>query len=380
MKNRLVQLAIASTLVLLIATLVCWQLFGNATLPVSDHSVAAESVPSIPPPPKVNEPARVRESLKPGKTYVSNAKGTVAFRGTDKAWGIQYVITINYGFESQIERAIESNDGRTIVEVRHFRDIRSVKLEGALEDLRIDLGNEFDGFLLGLQVFNPKAAGVMQLLQGVDRKQVFNALRWIGVSPEKLVGLDEKLKAFAQVDRLTGKSVRLTYVDGAGVVNIENVTGTLTSKEEAFVRTSVLVADSLIFPNEKVKPGERWTVSGRTLGDMIDPGLRAKTGGEFIVQRAPDETVKGRNCAQLKIVAGRIQFDDSNPGEGHVGHFDPEGKLDFSLEDKIVIYGKARGSAVFEQFSKNHLLFETRSSQNPVLDLVYTCVVIDTPK
>jgi hypothetical protein len=333
----------------------------------------------LPPPPKVNQPERIRESLKPGKTYQCQANGTVTFRGTDRAWGLESVITINHEFESKVDRKIESNDGTKIVEIRHFRSVRSIKIESQVEDLRINLGGKFDGLLDGLGFFDPMAAGVLRKLSKLDLKAVAETLPWLGGTPEQLLGLDEKAKGFASIDRLTGKSCRVTYVDGTGVVEIEDVVGRLDPKERDMIRASVLVSDSLIFPNEKVAVDKSWTVSGRALGDMIDPSLRATTSGEFTLQRQPDRDLDGRKCALLKITDGRILFDSSNAKEGNIGHFDPAGTFDYSLEDKVVIRGNAKGAARLEKFSKDHLLFETRSIQQPTLQLTYRCKIIDAP-
>src|SRR5438445_7555442 len=88
--------------------------------------------PPDPPARKVGDPDRVRQVLRAGKTYKTHTKGTLRVRGEDKDWGLSTVVTINYAFEAIVDREIESNDGVTIVEIRHFRDVRSLKIDTRL--------------------------------------------------------------------------------------------------------------------------------------------------------------------------------------------------------------------------------------------------------
>lgn len=84
------------------------------------------------------------------------------------------------------------------------------------------------------------------------------------------------------------------------------------------------------------------------------------------------------NCRRVKVVGGRILFEDSDPQVGRVGYFEPEGSMFFSPEDQVFIEANLRGKAQLEKFSKDHLLFEARMRRTPDLDILYTCTVRDT--
>lgn len=372
MKNPFLQLA-AGVLLVIVTALVCWQIFGQKNSLIDGSEKNGGTMDHLPP--RVGDTIRLKESLVPGKTYSTHATGTVNFRGTDKDWGLETVISINYAFDSQIDRTIESNDGKTIVEVRDFREIRCLKFETRLEDVRISLGESNEGLLNALAIFDVVAPGIVQKLQGISLKPVLQGLRLAGIAPEKLLELDKHAKVFTELDPLTGKSIRITYVDGKGVTDLKAVKGEMTRDEENFHRTSVLVSDSLIFPKLDVRIGDQWLVDGRALAGMIDPGLRAFTRGDFTVQREKDKIVENQDCAQLRIVGGRILFDSSTPNEGRIGHFDPTGSCYFAKDSKVIIRASLKGTAVFEKFSKNHLLFEARSRNSPVVELNYTCRV-----
>jgi len=353
---------------------------------IAQGDVSNRSELSDPPPaPKaVANPDRVRQNLRPGKTYVTHTKGTLNVRGEDKSWGFGTVVTINYAFEAHIDRTIESNNGTQIVELRYFRDLRSLKVDTRLEDIRLDLGGPGEALLLGLaKVFNlPSAfAATAHAVDGTSLKPALQALRWAGVSPESIGGLDDKsVKMFAQVDQLSGKKVRLTYEDGRGVQKVEAVAGEMTADERRFHFASVLLSDSLIIPDVDIKIGNTWSVDGSNFANLIDPGLLSQAGGEVILKRADDHIVQNKTCRHVAIESGRITIDDSNAREGRIGHFEPKGSLYFSTEDQIVVQARLRGTAKLERFSKNHLLFESRMRRLPELELIYTCSISDTPK
>jgi hypothetical protein len=308
-------------------------------------------------PKPVTNPDRVRQNLQAGKTYVTYSKGTLHVRATDKDWGVEGVVTINYAFEAQINRKIESNDGSTIVELRHFRDIRSVKTACQLEDVRIDLG--------------PVGELLIPKVQGTSLKPVIAGLRWVGVSPENLVGLQDGMKAFQSVDRLSGKKVRLTFVDGKGVIKVEPIKGEMTAAERDFHFASSLLSDSLIIPDIDIKIGNRWSVDGSNFANLVDPSLLARTSGEITLERAPDHIIQNKTCRHLTVVSGRILFEDSDAKTGQIGYFEPHGSsLFFSPSDQVIIQARLQGRAKLEKFSKDHLLFETRMRRLPELDIL----------
>jgi hypothetical protein len=329
--------------------------------------VERKEVANPPPPPKpVANPDRVRQNLQPGKTYVTHSKGTLNVRATDKDWGFEGVVTINYAFEAHIDRQIESNDGSTIVELRHFRNLRSVKIACKLEDIRIDLG--------------PVGSLLIPEIQGTSLKPVIAGLRWVGVQPEKLVGLEDGSKVFHKVDQLSGKKVRLTFVDGKGVTRLEPIEGKLTAAERDFHFASSLLSDSLIIPDVDIKINSLWSVDGENFANLVDPSLLAHTSGSITLKRDPDHIIQNKTCRHLTVVSGQILFEDSDPKMGQIGYFEPKGSLYFSPADQVIIQANMKGKAKLEKFSKDHLLFETRMRRLPEMELLYKCQVTDTPK
>src|SRR4051812_39392745 len=98
MKNQLVAgmvLGAGGVLIALVAFLVGlgWQsgspAKGDPPPIPPGGSADKDKVPNPPPAPKaVAAPDRVRQNLRPGKTYVTHTKGVLNVRATDKAWGL----------------------------------------------------------------------------------------------------------------------------------------------------------------------------------------------------------------------------------------------------------------------------------------------------
>ena len=80
----------------------------------------------------------------------------------------------------------------------------------------------------------------------------------------------EAIKAFAHVDSLSGKKIRIVYVDGVGVESIIPVGCTLTAEERDLVLGTAILSDCYIWDLKKA-PMERWNVDGGQLSGLVDP-------------------------------------------------------------------------------------------------------------
>lgn len=347
-------------------------------------------LPEPPPPPKpVTDEVRVRQNLIPGKTYVVNSHGALSMRGRDKDWGISTTITINYGFDSEVLRTIESNDGNKVVERRTFKRVRSLKLNTALEDVRLDIGPTGTLLLGGVALLNPSALPVALSVNRFIGKDIKDPLSLVGLDQtiiNSILSRDPSARMFTKLSILEGKVVRLTYDNSARDCQVEAVNGTMSDEELRFHASSVLLADSLIIPDLEVRKGEVWKVDGMNFAGLMDPTLLAQTEGDVYLRREGDELVAGKKqrCVRISIMKEKptgdrctLTFKQSDRKAEQIGWFRPTGGMLFSPEDQIIIESKLEGEGSFTRVSKDHLLFEARSERSPHMKLHYRCRIAE---
>jgi hypothetical protein len=336
-----------------------------------------------PPPPPVKDEVRVREELAQGATYKVNTRMAFSMRGTDRDWGIATsTITINYWAEAEILRKIERNDGRTIVEERTFQRVTSSKLDTNLVDLRVELGPAGDFVLGGVALLHPGAlpyaVGAKQLIEGPALRKALSATGLDRSVIDRIVSGDQGVKVITKMGEMEGKVVRLTYHNERDGDNlIEPVRGGLTDEQRRFLASSVLLADSLIFPDVEVRRGENWQVNAMYFIGLIDPSLMARPEGTLTLQRGPEEKlVPGlkQRCVPIVVIGGEMNFHESTSSSDRVGHFRPSsGEMLYSPEDHIIVEGRMKGRGKLNIRAEHHILFETRSEREPDVEIHYSC-------
>jgi hypothetical protein len=354
-----------------------------------DPGISRVKQPDPPPPaPPVRDEVRVRDTLKPGRTYLVKTQLAFSMRGTDHDWGIvNTTYTINYMAEAEIERYIESNDGKTIVERRTFKRVSSGKIDTKLEDMSIKLGSTGEFVLGATALINPQAFFFASMAKnGLDGRNLAPLLESIGLGKsyvDDIVQRDPTIRAVTRAGSLQGKTVKLRYNnDEEGDVQVTAEDGgSLSADEQRFLTSSVLLSDALIFPDIGVKKGESWPAKGMYFSGLIDPSLLARTEGTVTLERGPDVKPVGhpgqkQECVQINFVGGELSFRESNRKAEQVGHCQPdtrESKLIYSPQDSIFIEAFLKGRGKLTIRSKDHILFEARSDREPELTIRYTC-------
>jgi hypothetical protein len=349
-------------LVLLTGILVALVVLVVVLLTQRGGPVPGPGAPTNPRP--IDDPNRIKETLREGKTYSALLKAGFDARVEDKAWWRKEVINLAYLAEMQVDRTIEENDGKRVVELRHFVASRNVKLLCDVESATIDLGAPGVLLLGALASFKPEAGAVV-----VAAKPVADAFLRYGAQE---VAQRETSKAVARVDTLSGKRVRITYVDGVGVESVDPVDCTLSAEERDFLVRTAVLSDCYIWDLKRA-PGERWRVDGSQLSGLIDPSLRGSTAGEIDFVRDADGEEDGRRYAVLRVAGGTLMVNSSDASTRRIGSFAPGGTLRYSLADKIVERATLAGRFTVEKVSTDHILFETSFRSRPTLKVEYSC-------
>ena len=324
--------------------------------------------PPPPPPPKqIDNPNRVQEIARKGKTYTMQLKGGFDARIEDKDWGIKQVINVAFAFEMPVTRTIESNDGRKIVELRQFGMITTTKLLSEVEAVKFDIGTLGTTLLVGGLEAAAPGSGMVAL----GAKAVAEAMLQTGAQ----MLLDENAKAFGSIDSLSGKKVRIVYVDGQGVTSVEPIDCELSESERDYVFTTAVLSDYYAMPDMEIKPGGTWTIDGGQLGGLLDPTLRGLARGEVVVARGSDREEGGKQLAQLRIQRGFLTIDTSDASRRRIGRFEPRGTLTYNITDSHIQAADMSGIMRIEDVSKDHILFEARFFTQPKLQISYSCAM-----
>ena len=318
-------------------------------------------------PKRIDDPKRIKETLQVGKTYRTILKVGLEARVEDKDWGVKTITNLVYEAEMALDRTIKSNDGHRIVELRHFDNARSVKLLTDIEDVSIEFGPVGMLALGALDYLRPGTGATI-----VAAKPIAEAILARGADE---VAKSTATKAFAHVDSLSGKTVRITYIDGVGIESVEPVDCTLTDSERSFVNGSAVVSDYYIMPQLNIKVGGTWTIDGGQFGGFIDPSLRGVPSGEIVVVRDSNHTETGKEYATLRIQGGYLKINESDDKTRRIGTFTPRGSFKYSISDRIVESAALVGQMVIEQVSKDHLLFEASFKVRPKVTVNYSCKI-----
>jgi hypothetical protein len=314
----------------------------------------------------IGDSGRIKGALKKGKTYKVVLNAGLEARVEDKAYTVKTVTNMVYMAEFAISRKILDNDGQRIVEERSFDSCRTLKAESHVQDLKLEWGFSGDLLLAGLDYLEPGAGQAIQFA-----KPVLESLLKSGAQSY----VDGQVQTWGQLDSLSGKTVRIIYEDGKGVVALERVRGDLSPSEDNFVRHTAVLSDCFILPDIDVKPGQEWSVDAAQLSSLVDPSLRGIPSGRVTVRREADEPATGKRYARLSIQEGTVQLDNSDNKTDRIGSFSPSGTLRFNLSDDFMEQADLTGHMRLERLSKDHLLFEARMRTQPKVQVRYRCTL-----
>lgn len=343
---------------------------GDHKKEVSDvpegHIAEGDELPTKRSKPKiaVGDPDRIRENLVAGKTYEVVLNGGFDARVEDKDWGINEITNLAFAYEMLASRQIESNDGKKVVELRSFGRVATTKILTKAE-VKIELGVPGAIMLASLDQIQPGTSETILTIKPI-------AETLLGAYSSSVIS-SNTTKAFAAVNAITGRKVRITYVDGEGVTAVEPVGCDLTADQLEFVANTAALSDCYILPDVQSKPGTKWKVDGSQLSGYFDPSMRVVPAGAVEVVREADSEKSGKQFANLKVEKGFLRLDNSDTSTGRVGTFEPTGNLAYNITDGHIESGQLAGRIFIEEVSKDHILFEARFQAKPTFQINYKC-------
>jgi hypothetical protein len=323
-----------------------------------------------PPPPMVGRPERIQDVLQEGKTYEVITTADIHGPVREKEWGFQRTVHLAYRAEMQMRRAIEKNDGHRVIELRTIVNARMIKATSTVEVRFVpsEPGVLVLGFLdllltggrivaLASQLVAPICSGMESAIQ-----QRIN---------------DQNMRVKAMLDSLSGKTVRITYEDGKGVVELQPVDCTLSKEERDFLFASAVVTDAFLLPKEDSKPGDVWEVDGSAFTDLLPPSWRGRPRGKISIKRGDDFEENGKKFARLTCYYGTIEINATDQSRARLGSLTPRGDLKYNIADGHIESADLKAEGSMEEASRDHLLFETRFETSPEVRLTYFCHIIN---
>jgi hypothetical protein len=277
-----------------------------------------------------------------------------------------------------VRREIESNDGQRVVELRRFESVRSVKLLSRAEDVRLELGPPDSPILESLPGGRPDDSKVP-----VSATAVAEAL--LGPDASAVTG-DPTARALLQVDPISGKSVRITFVDGLGVQTIEPVGCTLSAWERDFLFQATLSPDAALRPGPRNERHGTKNVEASRLADYFLISTYGTVSGTVIVDRAGPPRRRGpfRRPSVFRLQAyGQVSVRwDDQPGRSeeeagghHIAFYLPQGTARFGRGGSHAKCVELEGPVTWYDLPERHLLFETQFTNVPELTVRYGCTV-----
>jgi hypothetical protein len=275
---------------------------------------------------------------------------------------------------------VESNDGRTIVELRRFEYSEVLTLDAVRAGLELTEGQAWaisvvigglgellsGGTTSGSQIVGMKEAiktvnGQMYEIPPESLKLMAKLANWSGLSS---LDLEKGLQAVLprpEFGILDGKTVRLTFEDGKGITRIEPVGCAISPQEKLAITRTNNLADHYIFPDRSRAVGQAWEVPADNLGSLVDPRLRGTIVSRPVRLKRTDDTVDGEGGRVFNVsIDGAQEITMSKSGEGK----EVTGEMNvtearFELQDSagVVTAASASGFVEYRERTTDHLLF-----------------------
>jgi hypothetical protein len=172
-------------------------------------------------------PEQVKTLLREGTIYEVTVKGGLVARPIGKGYAQLPQRSVAYMFEMKYCSTIEKNDGIRIVERRWFESIRMAKIVSQAVDMSLDLKPGGELVLDRIDFPDPDAGIVLAPASDVAGVMLATGVRSVVSDPSS--------RTFLEQDVMSGRSVRLTHLDGVGVESVEALDQALTDTQTCFL-------------------------------------------------------------------------------------------------------------------------------------------------
>jgi predicted double-glycine peptidase len=172
---------------------------------------------------------------------------------------------------------------------------------------------------------------------------------------------------------LSGKTVRLAYVDGVGVESIQPVGCTLTAVDRDLLFRVPVLWHGYLLSSTRGSPGDVCSVEAAQLMDLISPTMPGIPGDEILVNRDRDCRQNGKQYVSLRIMGAAAERPDWHRSS-------PTGTIQFDLSDGLAaaarLSWRARRDCLARLYPPvEHALPRVELHEEPTVTLDYRCEV-----
>ena len=347
---------------------------GHADIPASDER--PEEVP-----------ANDFEALYPvGRQLSSVGITTISGNGEDKQWGISGSCQFKHFFQVKSKTKVLENENDRIKFLVEFEEsvqntvVSDVEFELDLPEMPLVDLIVHNAQKLPL-LTNMKLAGVIikggtQVIEQLD-PGLKKTVTWIADLLEIAPGSNVEIQN--HVEKISGKSFEIDYVNGLGPVSIKEVglEKTFTDSELiAIANQSALLMDYFLVP-VNAKEGDQWNVNPRDIARLINFGKDASVSGEVALERGASIDEGGEQIATLTSPRSTIYVQGESDTEDESAKLSVKSALiKYSDNDRVTRSSKIIFDAATMFRSKNHLLFETKKLRNLAIEARYEAEVV----
>jgi hypothetical protein len=311
-----------------------------------------------------------------GRTVKSAVLLRVGGRGMNQDWGFRGEEWFQSSHEIEGEMKIEKNDGREVEALLHVLRVQKLLAHSKTEfELALP-----DTPLLAL-LWKEAEIGAPQLrllrttfqgLQAIDphlRKTLTGVVEIIRPAGKGQEG--QSIELISEIDKLSGSKLRVKYVNGFGITQIEALEG--KSFDQATLQRLAdglsLFLDYSIFPDTTRKVGDRWTVKAREVAGLFPFWL------EYDIDGSLDLRLDGRDekKALLKAEKGELILKGRGRDVEDKTVIDlKEGNIDFDLADLTVENARLKLELKSRAESIDHLLFQMQKVRDLSIQSTYS--------
>lgn len=315
--------------------------------------------------PAIGNRRLVQDLRQAGKTYQVLLKAAITARRKDPPADPadpRYLLGL---FELRARQTIETNDGRQLKTTWEITDARQAKLVVPHAGIEVDLGPPGVP-VLGILPFR----GEPGCVEAVTGARLANAV----LADTNLVSEDRIGRGYIRRDNLTGKRVRLTYIDGVGVTSVEPLGEALQGAEGAAMFFLPVLPECGLLTRTGAGTGQRTWTRMLAWPVCLEPSLCLQL--RALLKIAPSRVgVDATDRLQLAL--------DGSPAPGRaasgVSCVSPEGTAVCDRHDHLLQSLEIQGPLSGWDLCPDRLLYETELA-DAVVQISYACAMEDVPR